>query len=726
MSDNVAQLPTALGAGDEALPDMTSADRFLNREVSWLAFNWRVLEEAGNAIHPLLERLRFLSISSTNLNEFFMVRVAGLKGQITAGVATPRQDGMMPAQQLAAIRREAKLLIEAQQHRWRELDAAMREAGIAVVCADELDVSERDWLGGWFQEQIYPVLTPFAVDATHPFPFIPNTGLCLALELRRAADDRQLRGLIMLPLKIRRLVRLPGRAMRFMALENVLPLFLDRLFPGFRVTGQGVFRVLRDSELEIDEEAEDLVRTFESALTRRRRGTVIRLSLDAAIPARLRSFIVSQLEADPADIYPVEEMLGLADLDQLITGEREDLEYPRYEPRYPERIREHRDDCLAAIRAKDMLVHHPYESFDVVVEFLRQAAQDPQVVAIKQTLYRTSDDSPIVAALVEAAESGKAVTAMVELRARFDEEANIRWARNLERAGAQVVYGFRDLKTHAEVSMVVRREGAGLVTYVHLGTGNYHPVTARVYTDLSFFTCDPALARDASRLFNYMTGYAEPGAMEKIAAAPLTLRSKLEELIGAEIAHARAGRPAQIWAKLNALVDPDIIDLLYRASAAGVEIDLVVRGICCLRPGLPGLSENIRVRSLIGRFLEHGRIACFGNGAELPSPSAKVFLSSADWMTRNLDWRVEAFWPVENPTVKEQVLEQIMAATLMDERQSWAMQGDGSYRRLARSAKAFSAHDYFMSSPSLSGRGRALEDSRPVNPETHLHAGERR
>jgi len=695
--------------------------RYFNRELSWLAFNRRVLEEACNSKHPLLERVRFLSISANNLDEFFMVRVAGLKAHQTLGVEELSPDGLTVGQQLAAISVEADRLVTSQHEVWGELQAQLDEARMHVIGEEPLDAEAEAWLDQHFREQIFPVLTPQAIDPAHPFPFIPNKGLALIFEIKKGKAT--VRELIMAPATLPRFIRVPGDTGRYVALETLIRRRTDYLFPKYEVLRGGAFRIIRDSDIEVEEEAEDLALYFRSAIKRRRRGRVVRLELEPGMPESMVNEVKEAVDALNAITSEKRGFLGMTDLSQLVDEDRPDLKFPPFNPRFPERIREHGGDCFAAIKEKDILVHHPYESFEVVVEFIQQAAADPDVVAIKQTLYRAGKQSAIIRALIDAAEAGKSVTAVIELKARFDEEQNLMWANALERAGVQVVYGFIEWKTHAKVSMVIRREEKGFRTYCHFGTGNYHPVAARIYTDLSYFTASAQIGRDAAKLFNYITGYLEPRNLKKLVISPTQLRPELMKLIDAEIANAKAGKPSGIWAKMNSLVDPAIIDKLYEASCAGVQIDLVIRGICCLRPGVPGLSEHIYVKSIVGRFLEHGRLWCFANGHELPHGEAKVFISSADWMPRNFDRRIEYMLPIENPTVHAQLLDQVMVANLIDNEQSWRLNADGSYTRLQPSGgHEFNLHNYFMSNPSLSGRGQALKKGRKV-PKLRFHRG---
>ncbi|MEM1195706.1 MAG: RNA degradosome polyphosphate kinase [Pseudomonadota bacterium] len=703
LSDTISA-PSALGEGDN----------YFNRELSWLSFNERVLAEAENTAYPTLERLRFLSISGSNLDEFMMIRVAGLVGQAQRGIEKPAIDGRTPGQQLTAIRAKLAELSDRQQDIWRSLRKALADSDIHIADEQRVEPEAHQWLNNFFIEEILPVITPQALDPAHPFPFVQNEGMGLLFTLTRDADKEQLIEMILIPAALPRFVRVPGEVAGsgeaiYISIASLIQRYARQLFPGFTIEGDGLFRVLRDSDIEIEEEAEDLVRTFRSAIQRRRRGQVIQLELEEDFDPQAEAMLLDQLGVNEAAVIKTDGMIGVDGLAEIVSEDRPDLKFDAYSPRYPERVREHDGDVFSAIREKDIVIHHPYESFEVVVDFIRQAANDPEVVAIKQTLYRAGSQSAVINALIEAAENGISVTAVVELKARFDEEQNLKWATKLERAGVQVIYGFTDWKTHAKTAMVVRREGNSFRTYCHFGTGNYHPITAKIYTDMSFFTADPRLGRDAARMMNFVTGYVEPKDLELINIAPLDLREELYTRIDAEIDNARKQLPSGIWLKCNQVTDKDIIDRLYAASEAGVPVDIVCRGICCLRPGVAGLSENIRVKSIIGRFLEHSRIYAFANGRPMPSPEAAVFLSSADLMGRNLDRRVESLIPVLNRTVHDQVLQQVLLANMLDTEQSWWLNADGTYSRVEASEKPFNCHRYFMTNPSLSGRGGALE-----------------
>lgn len=698
--------------------NLKAPEHYINRELSFLDFNYRVLAQAHDEALPLLERIRFLGISCSNLDEFFEIRVAGLKQRLELGSLGGGPDGMSVPEQLTAIHERAMAIVKDQYDLLHQLVfPALAARGVQFANGKTLTARQRTWLADYFAKEVEPVLTPLGLDPARPFPRIQNKSQNFIVRLSGKdafGRDAEL-AVVQVPRSLPRIIRLPQTdeapgTIHFVFLSAVISTFIARLFNGMTVEGAWQFRVTRNSDLFVDdEEVDNLLRAIEGELAQRRYGAAVRLETSVDCPEDITNFLLRHFALTKDDLYQVNGPLNLNRLMAIYDLlDRPDLKYMPFTPCIPKRVVA-KEDIFAVMRDADLLLHHPFESFAPVIDLLRQAGTDPDVLAIKQTLYRTSNDSPIVTALCEAADAGKSVTALVELKARFDEAANIRQSRRLERSGAHVVYGFTNYKTHAKISTVVRREGDNLVTYTHYGTGNYHPITARIYTDLSLFTCDPALGRDATKVFNYLSGYVQPEGLENLAISPITLKPRLLEMIAAEADHARAGRPAAIWAKLNSVIEPDIIDALYAASQAGVKIQLVIRGICGLRPGIAGLSENIRVKSIVGRFLEHSRIICFGNGHGLPSRKARVFISSADWMGRNLTRRVETLVEIRNDTVKAQIVSQIMAANLADEAQSWVLQPDGRYLRDLPEGRddLFNCHRFFMENPSLSGRGSA-------------------
>ncbi len=692
---------------------MLSKKKYINRELSWLEFNQRVLEEAENSKIPIAERLNFLSISGSNLDEFFMVRVAGLKGQVDSEVFIETIDGLMPEQVLYEVIQKSKFIKKKQNKCWENILKELSKNEIKVCKTNQLDVTEKRWLKNYFVKEIFPLLTPVAIDPAHPFPFVPNLGLSIVLKLKSKNSKNIIRVVIPFPKGLKKFIKI-NNINKFIATENIIIFFIDQLFPKYTFISYGAFRLIRDSDIEFSDEAEDLVTTFENQLRKRRYGREVLLEMTRSIPEDLKNMIINSLDINRDNIIYAEHILDISSANQITSLVSKELRWKEFKPRFPERIKDANDNCFAAVRYKDMIIHHPYESFDVVVKFLRQAAKDKKVLVIKQTIYRTAkENNEIIEALVEAAEEGKSVTALLEIKARFDEEVNIKVARYLKRCGVHVVYGSIDLKTHAKISLVVRRERKGLNTYVHFGTGNYHINTAKVYTDLSLFTCNKEVAEDAQQFFNMATGYASPLKWRYLSVAPDNLRNDILTLIDNEISNKVKGKKSEIWFKCNSLIDEEVINKLYKASQMGVKIELIVRGVCCLRPQIKGLSENISVRSIVGRFLEHSRIYCFSNGHIMPSSKAKVFISSADIMPRNFDRRYEVMVPILNHTVHKQILNQIMVANLKDNTQAWEMRSSGEYFRIKEGKPPISAHNYFMSNPSLSGRGKSIKIKKP-------------